>query len=69
MGYPSVTPKGTETPIVAFQLKDAAGTARKLREARIAATIIQNEARMRLSVSVFNTQEDVDRLLGVLAKS
>jgi selenocysteine lyase/cysteine desulfurase len=67
MGYPSVTPKGTETPIVAFQLKDAAATARKLRDARIAATIIQNEARMRLSVSVFNTQEDIDRLLGVLA--
>ena len=28
MGYPPVTPKGNETPIVAFQLKDAAATAK-----------------------------------------
>ena len=66
MGYPSVTPNGNETPIVAFQLKDVAQTQRKLKEAGIAATIIENEQRLRLSVSVFNTQEDVDKLLSAL---
>jgi selenocysteine lyase/cysteine desulfurase len=69
LGYASVTPRGTETPIVAFQLKDVAATANKLRNARIAATIIENERRMRLSVSVFNTHEDIDRLLAALAAS
>jgi selenocysteine lyase/cysteine desulfurase len=67
IGYASVTPKGTETPIVAFQVKDGAATAKKLRDANISATIIENERRMRLSVSVFNTREDVDRLLAALA--
>ena len=69
IGYPSVTPKGNETPIVAYQLKDAAATAKQLRDARIAATIIDNERRLRLSVSVFNTQEDIDKLLAALATS
>jgi selenocysteine lyase/cysteine desulfurase len=66
-GYPSLTPKGNETPIVAFALKDVEATQKKLRDARITATIIGNERRMRLSVSVFNTQEDVDRLLAALS--
>jgi len=69
IGYPSVTPKANDTPIVAYQLKDAAATAKKLRDARIAATIIDNERRLRLSVSVFNTQEDIDKLLAALATS
>lgn len=66
-GYPSVTPKGNETPIVAFELKDVAATARKLKQGRITATIIENEKRLRLAVSVFNTQEDIDRLLSALS--
>ena len=65
-GYSSLTPKGNETPILAFALKDVEATQKKLRDARITATIIGNEKRMRLSVSVFNTQEDVDRLLTAL---
>jgi selenocysteine lyase/cysteine desulfurase len=67
LGYPSLTPVGNETPIVAFQLKDVAATARKLRQGRVTATIIEKERRMRLSVSVFNVQEDIDRLLTVLS--
>jgi selenocysteine lyase/cysteine desulfurase len=67
MGYSPVTPRGTETPIVAFEVKDAAATARKLKEAGVTATIIANERRMRLSVSVFNTQQDIDRLLSALS--
>jgi selenocysteine lyase/cysteine desulfurase len=67
MGYASVTPKGNETPIVAFALKDVEATQKKLRDARVTATIIGNEKRIRLSVSVFNTQEDIDRLLSTLS--
>jgi selenocysteine lyase/cysteine desulfurase len=66
-GYPSLTPPGTETPIVAFQLKDAAQTADRLRRGKVAATIIANENRLRLSVSVFNTHDDIDRLVSVLS--
>lgn len=67
LGYPSLTPKGNETPIVAFALKDPAATAKKLRDARVTATIIESEKRLRLAVSVFNVQQDVDRLLAALA--
>jgi len=69
MGYPSVTPKGNETPIVAFALKDVEATQKKLRDARVTVTIIEKEKRMRVSVSVFNTQEDIDRLLSTLSRS
>jgi selenocysteine lyase/cysteine desulfurase len=65
-GYPSLTPKDNQTPIVAFQLTDAEATARKLRQANVAATIVQGEKRLRLAVSVFNTQEDIDKLLAAL---
>jgi selenocysteine lyase/cysteine desulfurase len=67
MGYASLTPKGNETPIVAFALKDVAATQKKLADAKVTATIIGSEKRMRLAVSVFNTQEDIDRLLSALA--
>jgi len=65
-GYPSVTPNSNETPIVAFQLKDVQDTGRRLREANIAATIIADEKRLRLAVSVFNTHADIDKLLAAL---
>jgi selenocysteine lyase/cysteine desulfurase len=67
MGYPSLTPKGTATPIAAFRLKDVMATARKLKQARVTATIIEAERRMRLSVSVFNGQDDIDRLVSALS--
>ncbi len=66
-GYPSLTPKANETPIVAFQLKDSAETAKRLKAANIAATIIAAEKRLRVSVSVFNTQEDIDTVVRVLS--
>ena len=66
LGYKPLTPRGTETPILAFELKDAAATARALQSGNVAGTIIANENRLRLSVSVFNTHEDVDRVVNVL---
>jgi selenocysteine lyase/cysteine desulfurase len=67
IGYRSVTPAGTETPIVAFEVKDVAAAQKKLRDARVAATIIENERRLRLSVSVFNAHEDIDRVVQALS--
>ena len=52
---------------MAFALKDAAATQAKLRAANIAATIIAPDKRMRLAVSVFNNQQDIDALLKALA--
>jgi selenocysteine lyase/cysteine desulfurase len=66
MGYSPVTPKANETPIVAFQLKDVAATQKRLRDAAIAATIIENEKRLRLSVSVFNNDDDIDKVVSAL---
>jgi selenocysteine lyase/cysteine desulfurase len=66
LGYKPLTPRATETPIVAFELKDAAGTGKALRDGKVNATIIGNENRLRLSVSVFNTHDDIDRVIELL---
>ncbi|MGH9346194.1 MAG: aminotransferase class V-fold PLP-dependent enzyme [Vicinamibacterales bacterium] len=66
-GYAPLTPRANATPIVAFQVKDPAETARRLEAANIAATIITAEKRLRLSVSVFNTHDDVDTVVRALS--
>jgi selenocysteine lyase/cysteine desulfurase len=66
LGYKALTPMGTETPIVAFELKDAATTTKMLQAGRVAATVIANENRIRLAVSVFNTHDDIDKAVAVL---
>ena len=66
LGYMALTPRGTETPIVAFGLKDGAATSKALQTGKIVGTVVGNENRLRLSVSVFNTHEDIDRAVAVL---
>ncbi len=66
LGYKPLTPRATETPIVAFELKDAAAAGKLLHDGKVNATIIGNENRLRLSVSVFNTHEDIDRVIEAL---
>ena len=66
MGYPSITPKGNESPIVTFLLKDPKATAERLRKTNIELTLRFGN-QMRIAVSVFNSSEDVDRLLQALA--
>jgi len=66
LGYKSLTPMGTETPTVAFEVKDAAATTKLLQAARVAATVVANENRIRLAVSVFNTHDDIDKVVAVL---
>jgi selenocysteine lyase/cysteine desulfurase len=65
LGYPSITPPGAQTPIASFLVKDPALTVAKLRKARVTAKVKWNQ--LRVSVSVFNNQTDVDRLLEALA--
>lgn len=66
LGYKPLTPRETETPIVAFELKDAASTSKMLQAGKVVGTVIGNENRIRLAVSVFNTHEDIDRVVAVL---
>ena len=66
LGYPCITPKGNESPIVTFLVKDAKATADKLRKANIELTLRFGN-QMRIAVSVFNSREDVKRLLRALA--
>jgi selenocysteine lyase/cysteine desulfurase len=66
LGYKSLTPRDTPTPTVAFELKDAAATQKALQAGKVVGTIIGNENRLRLAVSVFNTHEDIDRVVAVL---
>jgi selenocysteine lyase/cysteine desulfurase len=66
LGYTSLTPRETQTPIVAFELKDTAATQKALQAGKVVGTIIGNENRIRLAVSVFNTHEDIDRVVAVL---
>ncbi|MGH9220287.1 MAG: hypothetical protein ACRD1W_13355, partial [Vicinamibacterales bacterium] len=62
-----LTPRETETPIVAFELKDAPATSKLLQAGRVVGTVIGNENRLRLAVSVFNTHDDIDRAVAALA--
>ena len=66
LGYKPLTPRTTQTPILAFELKDPAATAKALQAAKVTGTIIANENRLRLSVSVFNTHDDIDRVVDAL---
>ncbi len=67
LGYKPLTPMGTETPTVAFELKDAAATSKALQAGNVVGTVIANENRIRLAVSVFNNHDDIDRTLAVLS--
>ena len=66
LGYAPLTPQGTETPTVAFALKDGAATSKMLQAGKVVGTVVGNENRLRLSVSVFNTHDDIDRAVAVL---
>jgi selenocysteine lyase/cysteine desulfurase len=64
LGYPSITPKGNESPIVSFTVMDPAATKTKLQKAKVVVTM---GSTMRVSPSIFNNMSDVDRLLAALA--
>ena len=66
LGYKALTPRDTETPIVAFEVKDAPATVKMLQAGKVVGTVIGNENRIRLAVSVFNTHDDIDRVVAVM---
>ncbi|HWI20439.1 MAG TPA: aminotransferase class V-fold PLP-dependent enzyme [Vicinamibacterales bacterium] len=66
LGYKSLTPIETQTPILAFELKDTAAVSKMLQAGHVVGTVVANENRLRLSVSVFNTHEDIDKVVAVL---
>jgi selenocysteine lyase/cysteine desulfurase len=79
-GYSCITPPGTETAIIAFTAKDAAGTRNKIREANRTGrakisitgpnsglTVGRFGDHVRFSVSVYNNDRDVDKILEVLS--
>jgi selenocysteine lyase/cysteine desulfurase len=68
LGYPLLTPPETTTPMVTCLLPNARKTLEpRLKEAKIRATVSTN--RFRVSVSVFNTMQDIDRFLSVLGRA
>ena len=64
IGYPCITPENNETPIVSFIVKDPPATQARLAKARVNAKVEWHQ--MRVSVSVYNNEQDVDRLLNAL---
>ena len=66
LGYPAITPKGNESPIVTFAASEPATTMAKLKNTGVHVAMRYGN-KMRISPSVFNNQEDVDRLLTALA--
>ncbi|MGH9387504.1 MAG: aminotransferase class V-fold PLP-dependent enzyme [Vicinamibacterales bacterium] len=66
LGFKPLTPRGTETPILAFELANTEATSKALRAGNVVGTIVGNENRLRLSASVFNTHDDIDRVVAVL---
>ncbi|HWE46142.1 MAG TPA: aminotransferase class V-fold PLP-dependent enzyme [Caulobacteraceae bacterium] len=63
--YQPMTPKGSRSSIIAFSLIGARDKLRsRITEARINIQLYPN--RFRISPSVYNTPEDIDRLIGVL---
>ena len=79
-GFTSITPAGSESPIVTFLCKDTESVRRKIEKAaqagraRIsitgpnsALTVGRFGNHIRFAVSVFNNQEDIDTVLDVLS--
>jgi selenocysteine lyase/cysteine desulfurase len=66
LGYLAMTPQDSTSPIVAFAFE---GAEKKLR-AKLSAAVIEiqlYENRFRISPSVYNTIDDIDRLIEVLS--
>ena len=66
LGFEPITPDDSTGPLIAFAKKDARSLhSQGLRDANVQATLAAN--RLRVSVSVFNTRNDIDRLMEALS--
>lgn len=68
LGYASITPKGNESPIVTFRVRNGVATRAKLQKANVVVTlrVDPKESQMRISPSIFNNRTDIDRLVEAL---
>lgn len=79
-GFECITPEGSASSIITFLCKDTAGVRRKIQRAgetgkakisltgsNSALTVGRFGNHLRFSVSVFNNQEDITRVLDVLS--
>jgi selenocysteine lyase/cysteine desulfurase len=64
LGFQSMTPTDSVSPIVTFTKEDMRPLAAKLRQARIDVAVYPH--RLRISPSVYNDQSDIDRLLAAV---
>jgi selenocysteine lyase/cysteine desulfurase len=62
--YPSISTHVDESPIVTFHVPEARRLAEPLSQAGVVVTLTAN--RMRVSPAIYNTTEDVDRLVEAL---
>jgi selenocysteine lyase/cysteine desulfurase len=65
LGYSSMTPAESPTPIVTFVVKNPEVTTAKLKKANVTAKVTEHQ--LRISPSIFNDQHDIDKLLNALA--
>ncbi len=65
LGYVSMTPPESTSPIVSFAMKNPADVAARMKKARI--TIGDSLNRLRVSPSIYNEQADLDRLFEALS--
>ena len=63
IGFPSVTPDENGSSIVSFLVNDPQAVQNKLDRANVVVTMIPAYKLMRVSMSVFTTNEDLDRLM------
>ncbi|MCC6367511.1 MAG: aminotransferase class V-fold PLP-dependent enzyme [Bryobacterales bacterium] len=66
LGCPSITPKDNESPIVAFAVKDPKKVMEDMKKADVWVAMRFGN-KMRIAPSVYNSHQDVDRLLAALA--
>jgi selenocysteine lyase/cysteine desulfurase len=65
LGFTPATPEGTTSPIITFAMKDGKAVDAKLKRAKVSARV--SDSWIRLSPSVYNDMNDVDRLLEALS--
>ncbi len=65
LGFAPLTPNESRSPIVTFVAKDPEAVVRRLARAKVEVKVAQHY--MRISPSVYNDQQDVDRLLEALS--
>ena len=65
LGYSSITPEDNESPIVSFVAADPGATMARLKQAGVHVALRFGN-KIRISPSVYNNHQDLDRLLAAL---